>query len=146
MILVIGKFLVWILGFIGIKIDVTKAQKIAVIGLIVILGIIVLIFVFSLRSCFKKEAKIDLEQVEKINKANEADRKKELQKIIEDNADVVSTADNRTAIAETNVIERDRLIDEKVKAVDKKIAEARAGGKDITGPELECILIPENCT
>jgi len=127
-------------------VDIIKAQKIVIIGLIAIAALVLLFLVLSLRSCFKKEAKIDLEQIEKINKANEADRKKELQKIIEDNADVVSTVDNRTAIAETNVIERNRLIDEKIKAVDQKIAEAKTQGRDITGPELECLLIPENCS
>lgn len=146
MILGIAKFLVLALGLVGIRIDTTKAQKIAIIGLFVVIGLVILFFVLSLRSCFKKEAKIDLEQIEKINKGNEADRKKELQKIIENNAEVINTVDNRTAIAETNVIERNRLIDEKIKAVDKKIAEARAGGKDITGPELECMLIPDNCS
>jgi Co/Zn/Cd efflux system component len=88
---------------------------------------------------------IDQEQINKINSANEKERKAELQKVIEDNQETISTVDNRTTIAETNVVERNRLIDEKIKEVDKKIAEAKHQGRDVTAQELECLLTG-NCS
>ena len=100
---------------------------------------LLLAIVFVFRSCGKK-ASIDQEQINKINAANEKERKAELQKVIEENQEVVATVDNRTTIAETNVVERNRLIDEKIKEVDKKIAEAKQQGHDVTAEELECLL------
>ena len=107
----------------------------------VIVGIVLFILLItSFRSCGKK-ATIDQEQINKINSANEKERKLELQKVIEQNQEVVATVDNRTTIAETNVVERNRQIDEKIKEVDKKIIEAKAQGKDVTAEELEALLL-----
>jgi DNA-binding transcriptional MerR regulator len=108
----------------------------------VVAVLIVAVFVF--RGCGGRKG-IDIEKIEKINSENAAERKKELQEVIEKNAEVVQTVDERTTIAETNVVERDRLIDEKVKEVDAKIAEAKKQGRDVTQEELECMLVPENC-
>lgn len=107
---------------------------------------IVLVIVFGLvfRSCGKK-ASIDQEAINKINSANEKERKAELQIQIEKNQDVINTVDNRSSIADVNVIERNAVIAEKVRVVDRKIAEAKQQGRDVTGPELECMLIPDNC-
>ncbi len=111
----------------------------------VIVGIVLLILVITtFKSCGKK-ASIDLESLNKINSANEATRKKELQSVIEKNQDVVSTVDNRSTIAETHVAEQTKAIDAKVKAVDQKIIEAKNQGHDVTAEEIECMLIPENC-
>jgi hypothetical protein len=96
------------------------------------------------RSC-KKTAKIDLETVDKINNGNRAERMKELQKIIEENSEVIKTVDNRSNVAEVNVVERNREIDAKIKEADKKILEAKEQGKDITQEQLECILTGEMC-
>jgi|GEM_PF-6042082 len=107
---------------------------------------VVLVCVFLLMFCRSRpKPQIDAVTIQKINTANESERKKELQKVIEDNSAVISTVDNRTTIAETNVIERNRLIDERVKDADRKIAEAKAVGRDVTSEELECILVPDNC-
>ena len=106
---------------------------------------LLLLLVFVFRSCGGKSAKIDLETVDKINSKNEAEAKKAVRDAVVENANVVMTVDNRSTLAETNIVERDRLIEEKLKVVNQKVAEAKAGGGNVTGPELECILIPENC-
>lgn len=122
-----------------------KAQFIAW-GIIVVLAIVlILTVVFGLKSCFKKTPKIDEQQIQKINQANEKERKAELEKIITENADVVKTVDNRSAVADVNVEARNEAIDAKIKAADKAIADAKSNGKDVTAAELECMLIPENC-
>ena len=104
--------------------------------------IIILIAVLFAKFCGGREAasNINQEQIDRINTANRTERLKELQKVVEDNAQTVTTVNNSTTIAETNVIERDRLIDEKVKDVDKVIQQAKEHGRDITAEELECLL------
>lgn len=108
--------------------------------LLILAGVIVFFWLVSFSLCSRNKPKIDLETVNKINSANEKERKLELQKVIEQNADTVRTVDNRTTVAETNVVERNKKIDEKIAEVDKKIQEAKAGGKDVSSEELECIL------
>lgn len=110
-------------------------------GAVLVFALIVVAF----KSCGKREVKIDLESVEKINNENQANRKKELEKIIENNADTIRTNDNRTAISEVNNIERDRKIKEKVDAVDAKILEIKSNGKDATAEEIHCLLDPLEC-
>ena len=128
------------------NIDFAKATLWAKRGITILAGlIVVIVFLFVFRSCGRRPASIDQESINKINSANEAERKKELQNVIEDNADVVRTVDNRSTVAETNVIERNRLIDEKIKQADQAISNAKAQGRDVTGPELECILTG-NCS
>lgn len=107
--------------------------------------VLIVAVIFVYRACHKP-AKINLEQIEKINNANEKERKAELQKVIEDNQDVVRTVDNRAAITEINNVEKNREIDAKVKEADKKIMEAKAQGKDVTQEELQCILVPSDCS
>lgn len=109
----------------------------------VLLVILLLPFLW-LRGCSKPPV-IDEEKINKINSANEKERKAELQKVIEENQEVIETVDNRTTIAETNVIERNRVIDEKVKEADKAIAEAKKRGRDVTAEELECLLTGNLC-
>lgn len=109
-------------------------------GVILVIGI-ALVF----RACGKSSAKIDLETVDKINSKNEAEAKKEVREMVEDNLNVATTVDNRTTLAEANAVERDRLIEEKIKEVDKKIQEAKANGGNVTQEDLECILVPANC-
>jgi hypothetical protein len=106
--------------------------------------IVFIAVVIVTKSCGRKKASIDQEALQKINSANRAERTAELQKVIEDNAAVVQTVGNRSTIAETNVVERERKIAEKVAEADKAVIAAKAQGRDITGPELECLLIPEN--
>lgn len=108
----------------------------------IIIGILIIV---AFRSCGKKRIKIDEDAIQKINSANEAERKKELQKVIEENQDVINTVDNRSALSETNVIERNSFVDERVKAADRAIAEAKEQGQNVTSEQLQCILIPEDC-
>jgi Co/Zn/Cd efflux system component len=112
-----------------------------------VLGVIVLLVLIALayRGC-KRQAKIDLQSIEKINTANRQEREAELRKVITENQDVIKMVDERTAIAETQVEVREQVIEEKIKEADKKIVEAKSQGKDVTSAELECILIPANCT
>lgn len=132
----IAKFIADLFGW-----DIQKVQRRLIIALIFLIGIAVLAFGLWVKSCWNNhKLKVSQAQVDKINKADEHDRKAELQKVIDDNADVVRTVDNRSAVSETNTIERNRLIDEKIKEADKKIQDAKAQGHDVTGPELECML------
>lgn len=112
---------------------------------IAVLVLLLMIVVLGIKSCGKKETHIDQASVEKINSNNKAEREAELTRTIEKNQDVITTVDGRTTIAETNVVERDRLIDEKVKSADQAIQAAKQQGRDVTSEELECILIPNNC-
>jgi uncharacterized membrane protein (Fun14 family) len=106
-----------------------------------VVGVFTLLILVGLayRGC-KRQPKIDLQAVEKINTANRKEREEELRKIIVENQDVVKTVDERTAIAETQVEVREQVIEEKIKEADKKIVEAKSQGKDVTSAELECIL------
>lgn len=106
-----------------------------------IIGVIVLLILVALayRGC-KKRATIDLQTIDKINNGNRQQREEELRKVIYENADVVKTVDERNTIAEANRVDQDRVVEEKIKEADRKIVEARSQGKDITGPELECLL------
>lgn len=116
-------------------------KLISVVLLIIVIGLVVGFF----KSCGKPTPKIDEQSLQKINSQNKREREQELQKVIEENADIVQTVNQNTTIAETNVVERNREIDEKVKEADKKIVEAKQQGRDVTSEELECILVPENC-
>ena len=132
----VAKFIAGIFGW-----DISKVQRWLAIILIVLIGVAVLAFGLWAKSCWTNhKLKVSQAQVDKINQANEHDRKAELQKVIDDNADAVRTVDNRTAISETNTIERNRLIDDKIKEADKKIQDAKAQGHDVTQAELECML------
>lgn len=126
--------------------DISKVQRIVVIVMIALVGIAVLSFGLWAKSCWSAhKLKVTQAQIDKINNANEHDRKAELQKVIDDNADVVRTVDNRTAVSETNTIERNRVIDDKIKAADKAIQDAKAQGQDVTGEQLDCLLTGSNC-
>lgn len=135
MILWIAKY---IAGWFGI--DTTKAQRIVVVSLLVIGVLMVGFIALQVKSCFHKKPSIDLDTVNRINTANESQRKKELEKVIFENQEVIKTVDERTNLADVNIVEREKAIDEKIKQVDAKIQEAKANGKDVTSAELECIL------
>ena len=103
--------------------------------------VVLLLLVFAFRSCGKKTAKVDLETVDKINSKNDAEAKKAVRQTVEENVDVATTVDNRSTLAEVNIVERDRLIEEKIKVVNQKVAEAKNQGRDVTAEELECLLV-----
>lgn len=116
---------------------------------LIIGGAILVVLLISglwIRSCVnRRHAKIDEAAIQKINRANEQQRKEELRKVVVENEDVVKTVDNRTELQNLDIVTKTREIDQKVTEADKGIVEAKKQGKDITGPELECLLIPANC-
>lgn len=124
------------------SIDITRAQQWAVIALILIGVIAITGVVWGVVSWITPDEKIDQVSINKINASNEKERKEELRQVVEENADVVRSVDNRTTIAEVNVVERDRKIDEKVAEIDRKIMEVKTQEhRDITSAELECLLV-----
>jgi len=110
-----------------------------------VFAVLGLIYVVTWFACGKRSS-IDIKNVEKINSENRTERLKELQNVVEDNANVVKTVDGRTTIAETNVTERNAAVDAKVKEADKKIQEAKQQGQNVTSEQLECMLLtPDKC-
>lgn len=92
---------------------------------VVIAAVALAVLIFSqVRSCMNPQPKIDLESIEKINKANERERRDELQKVI------------------ANVDEERKLTDDKIREIEDRVEEARKK-KPITAEELEK-LIEEN--
>ncbi len=113
--------------------------------LIVVAILAVAIVVGQFYKACKTKPSIDIKTVEKLNKANETERLKELETTIVENADVIKTVDGRNSIAELSEDEKQAAIWAKVREADAKIAKAKTQGRDVTGPELECLLVPENC-
>lgn len=141
MIFTISKFIASLFGW-----DISKVQKNVLLAFMILGAILLVVIVaFFYRHCGPKPASIYMKSVNKINKANEIERKAELQKMIEQNADVVKTVDQRNTIANEDERTRDAAIWAKIQQADQKIADAKAGGRDVTSAELECILVPENC-
>lgn len=140
MILTISRLIANLFGF-----DISKVQKWVLLALMILIGIIVLAFGLWVRSCVRKPAKIDEKSIQKINTANERERKGELDKVLRDNTDVIRTNDNRTTLTEATIEQREQTIDAKLKVLDTAIVEAKQQGRDITADELTCLLIPEEC-
>jgi hypothetical protein len=142
MLFTIAQFIAGITGF-----DIQKVQKWTIIGAIGLILLIVLAIGLWLKSCSAAhKLKVNQAQVEKINKADEKERKAEYQKIVTENADVVTTTDERTTIAETNETEKQAQIYAKVQEADEKVQAAKAAsGRDVSQDELECILVPQHC-
>ena len=116
-------------------------RTVAILAAILVIAIVAGLF----RSCGgSKPLKIDEEANAKINSQNRAERIKELTTIVEDNSESISTVDNRSTIAETNVIERNAEVDAKVREANQKIEQMKAQGGNVTAKELECMLL-ENC-
>lgn len=143
MIFSIAKFIANTFGL-----DISKVQRVIIWLVIGIVGTGLLIAVFSLRSCFHKEPKIDQESINKINKSNEADAKKEIEKVVTENQDVINTVDNRTAISDADIYDRDREIQRKVYQVEQEVQAAKQQGKDVTPEYVKCLLgdAPQTCT
>lgn len=112
------------------------------------LGVLVLLIAFGIiwHSCSKKQsATIDLETIQKVNSKDKAEIEAGVNKAVTENADVIKTVDNRTAITELSIEERDKALQEKINAVKEEVAKAKEQGKDITGAELDCMLTGVNC-
>ena len=106
---------------------------------------ILLLPILLMRGCGRPSVKIDHEVIDRINTKNAADARKEVRELVEENLDVTEAVGNRTALAEANAVERDRLIEEKIVEVNKKVAEAKAQGQNVTQEDLHCLLIPSDC-
>lgn len=102
--------------------------------------IVVFVFAFVLKQCNRRTVKIDEAQIQKINSENRAERIKELTEVVEANADVIKTVDERTELVDVAAEARNQEVDKRVAEADKKIQEAKANGKDVTAEELECLL------
>lgn len=116
---------------------VSNWRLLAIVG-----GAVGLLIVFGLvmRSCNERAAKIDIKTVDKINKANETEKLKELEKTIVENQSVINTVDERNKISDLNETEKQAAIWAKVQEVNQKILDSKTQGRDVTGAELECML------
>lgn len=119
---------------------IKKHWKAIVVGLAIL---ILLSYVAGFSTCGKP--RIDQESIQIINNANEEKRKEELEKKVNENLDVIKSADKNTELSNLEIEERQKEIDKKVEELDKKVEEAKRNGKDITQEQLECMLVPENC-
>lgn len=121
--------------------NLTTAKYYVKIALVIIGIIIALTLIFSIKSCLTPEPKIDQETIQKINSANEKERKAELEKTIKENSDVIKTVDDRNTISDLDVQERQKEIDKKVREAELKVQQSKNQGKDVTQEELKKILM-----
>lgn len=122
--------------------DAAKASRYTLIAVAVGALIIILGFGWLFRGCGKRKAiQIDEQSLQKVNSENEKERKKELQVIVENNADTIKTVDERTEIQNINVVEKNAEIDTKIADADKKIQAAKSQTGDVTSEQLEKILL-----
>lgn len=134
-----------IAGIFGL--DISVVQKRVLLAAIVVGLVVIIASGFWLKSCFsRKPITVDPERLNKINTKTATEIKKEVQRVVEDNADVITTNDERSTIAEVNVVERNREVDDKVAVATQKIIEAKNNGQDITQEKLQCILVPADCS
>jgi uncharacterized protein HemX len=114
-----------------------------------IVGALVIFFVLilgaALYSHLKKTPTIDQAQIQKINSADEKEKKQAEQEIVQQNIDVIQSNESNRTLTEANVDERNRQSDQKIVELDKKVAEAKSQGRDVTQEEVQCILAPDSC-
>lgn len=95
MILVIAKLLnSWF------KIDLQKAQRWVIIGLMVLIGVFVLVFALTMRSCFKKTPKLDEAEIQKAQQAIAVEDRKVMVEILANSDAKEAVADNVSANAD----------------------------------------------
>lgn len=94
---------------------------------------------------FAPTVRYDHATVDRINNRNAADAKAEIKQTVQENLDVIKTVDGRTELVNLSVEERDKEIEKVVAAASVKTEAAKQIKGDVTGPELECILLPEKC-
>jgi hypothetical protein len=140
MITTILSFITWL--FAKVRPYATLRNALYLVGTVGFLTGVILIY----RACNKppKPLTVDEPTLSKINSHNAAERQKALEETVYENAEVVKTVDERTTIAESNVIEMQREVDKKVAEADKKIEAVKREKGDVTAEELECILVG-NC-
>lgn len=126
MILVIAKLLnSWF------KIDLQKAQRWVIIGLMVLIGVFVLIFALTMRSCFKKTPKLDEAEIQKAQQAIAVEDRKVMVEILANSDAKEAVADNVSANAD--VVKINTLKESRDKwanaTVDEMTAELEARAK-----------------
>lgn len=120
----------------------TYWKKILVgLGLIIVLTTVAIVY-----SHCKKQPTIDQETIQKINDKNEQKRLEALKKTVTDNLDVIKDTHDQTTLDNLEIDQKNKEIDKKVAELDKKVEEAKKQGHDVTQAELECLLVPANCT
>lgn len=113
------------------------------IALSVFAGLVLAVFIF--KACQSPAPTIDIRNIDKINSASRQERLEELNKTIQENANVVKTVDGRNTIAETSEAEKQAQIHAKILAADAQIEAAKAQGKTVSGADVDCILTGERC-
>lgn len=104
--------------------------------------LLLFVFIFVFKACNRPaKVKIDEAQIQKINSENRQERIKELTEVVEANADVIKTVDERTELVDVAAEARNAEVDKKVIEADRKIQEAKSQGKDVTAEELEALLL-----
>jgi hypothetical protein len=132
----IGLFLANVWGFIYAH------WRIVLIAVIVFLA---LLTGFCVYRGIKSRATIDQTKIDALNKKNEVERKQELREIIDQNADVIKTIDERNALSDLTIEQRSAEAEKKVEEANKYIEDAKRVGRDVTQDELVCLLQPETC-
>lgn len=141
MIFWIAKLIASITGF-----DISKVQRAVLIAIIGAIGVAILVLGLWVRSCVsQRNVKFDHETVDRINNQNAADAKVEVREMVKENADVLTTIDGRTTISNLSEEEQAKEIERVTAAAAAKVEAAKQIKGNVTGPELECILLPEKC-
>ena len=111
-----------------------------------IVGAILFVYlVVGINSCGKNTAPVFTpESLNKINTAESERIEKVVREEIEKNAEAKRTVGDRSANAEADAQREKREVDEKARRAAEKVIEARNQGRDVTGPELDCIVLG-NC-
>src|SRR5688572_22493245 len=101
MIIILANLIVNLFGY-----NFDKAKRLAWLVLGAIAVLIVVGGAMTFRSCGgDKAVKIDEQSLQKINSDNNKERRAELQKVIEENQDVIEAVDERSNLAEVNRVE-----------------------------------------
>lgn len=134
-----------LISWFGIKpATAAKWGKRIFLGLVVLVALIIGLIVVKCAGGDSPKV-INEETLQKVKNGDRSTIQKELQDRIDSNAETVRTVDNRTTIAEVNVVERNKAADAKVKQAADAVIAARQQGRDITAEELECLLTGNLC-
>ncbi len=109
------------------------------------LAILILIIAISTYQCTKKEVRYDYETINKINSQNEKESKQAIREVIEANAESIKTIDERNTLSDEQIEFKQREVDKKVEQISKEIEYSKSQHGNVSGEELECLLVPENC-
>jgi hypothetical protein len=91
MILAIAKLLTSVFGL-----DLQKAQRFVIYGLMVLVGVFVLVFALWMRSCMTKPAKLDQQEIIKAQQAIAVEDRKQM-------VEILASSDAREAVIDGNL-------------------------------------------